>query len=307
MTDIEESDPLHVPSGADRRSADGGGHTQGTAGAARTRDGRTLFYMKLAGPAGNTAPVVVFESGIAASRSYWALVQMRVAAWADAVVYDRSGLGRSAPDPAPRTLARLGADLNDLLDHLGAARFVLVGHSAGGPIVRAAAAVRPERIAGLVLVDASDEACDVLFRPSFRRFEKIVQWASLQLARLGLMEPLYRRHLAMLPADAREDFRKEGFTVAVMHTRGAELKGHVAAMNAWRVEPPDLADIPVTAISGALCDSGMSPRIRAAANAAHARRAARARQGRHVLAHQSGHMIPLTEPDLIAAEIRRFL
>lgn len=134
-----------------------------------------------------------------------------------------------------------------------------------------------------------------------------MQWASLQLARLGMLGPLYRKQVAGLPADAREDFRKEGFTVSVMHTRGAELKGLVAAMNAWRDRPPDEPDIPVTVISGALCDSGISTRIRAAASAAHIHRAAQYKRGRHVLAQNSGHLIPLTEPDVIAAEIRRFL
>lgn len=282
-------------------------HTQGIAGLARTRDGRDLFYIQLAGPAGNSAPTVVLESGMAASRSYWAPVQTRVAEHARVVVYDRSGLGRSPADSSPRSIARMSADLNDLLDHLGGGRFVLVGHSGGGPIVRAAAAERPERIAGLVLVDATDEACDLLFRPSFRRFEKIVQWASLQLARLGLLASLYRQHLGVLPADAEEDFRKEGFTVAAMHTRGAELKGLVAAMNAWRGQSPVLPDVPVTVMSGALSDGGMSARIRAAANASHAYRATQSPRGRHVIAQASGHFIPLTEPDLVAAEILRLL
>ena len=74
-----------------------------------------------------------------------------------AVVYDRSGLGRSPADPKSRTLHRLASDL---LDHLGHGPFVLVAHSWGGPIVRVAAAASPGRVAGLVLVDQTDEGCD---------------------------------------------------------------------------------------------------------------------------------------------------
>ncbi|WP_414940225.1 alpha/beta fold hydrolase [Amycolatopsis sp. cmx-11-51] len=36
-------------------------------------------------------------------------------------------------------------DLDDVLDHFGPGLYVLAGHSAGGPIVRLAAARRPDR------------------------------------------------------------------------------------------------------------------------------------------------------------------
>ncbi|WP_416566776.1 hypothetical protein [Nocardia testacea] len=50
----------------------------------------------------------------------------------------------------------------------------------------------------------------------------------------------------------------------------------------------------------------MTTRIRAAANAAHAHRAAVSPAGRHVLAPASGHYVPITEPELVVEEIRRF-
>ena len=77
-------------------------------------------------------------------------------------------------------------------------------------------------------------------------------------------------------------------------------------LHAWRGDPPVLPDVPVTVISGSLAD-GMPRRVRDAATAAGRYRAARSRQGRHVVAARSGHYIPATEPDLIAAEIRRLV
>ncbi|XVQ11360.1 alpha/beta fold hydrolase [Spirillospora sp. CA-255316] len=285
-------------------------HTQGTPGTARTRDGRELFYMELPGPqpGEGTAPTVVFEAGMAAPRSFWALVQPQVAQWARAVVYDRSGLGRSPADTEPRTLERMAGDLNDLLDHLEPGPFILVAHSGGGPIVRAATAANPGRIAGLVLADATDEGCDLLFDPKFRRMERVAHRTSVLLARLGLLKFLYRNQLAVLPPDAKADMRAEGFTNAVMRTRGAELHGLVAATNRLRHVPLDLPrDIPVTTISGAVADTGMPEKFRAAVNASHRDRAALSAHGRHVLARNSGHAVILTEPDLVATEIRRLL
>ena len=74
-----------------------------------TRDGRSLHAMVLRGP-GTNAPTVVFEAGAAASRSTWALIQPEVSAWARAIVYGRSGLGRSEPDR--RSRKRTGSGMN---------------------------------------------------------------------------------------------------------------------------------------------------------------------------------------------------
>lgn len=137
-------------------------HVQGVPRQIRIPGDRTLHATEL----GTGSPTVVLEAGAAATRSS-ALVQPLVATFARTVVYDRAGLGRSAPDPVSRTMRRMADDLGALLGALGSDRFVLVGHSAGGPIVRLAAADAPERIAGLVLVDPSDEASTVLLARAF--------------------------------------------------------------------------------------------------------------------------------------------
>ncbi|MFB9907707.1 alpha/beta fold hydrolase [Allokutzneria oryzae] len=250
---------------------------------------------------------MVFEGGLAASRSYWALVQPAVAAGAHSVVYDRSGLGRSAPDPHPRTLRRLADDLGDLLDHLGHGPYVLVGHSWGGPAVRLAAAAAPERIAGLVLVDPTDEACDLFFTNTMRRVEKVGQVASAALARVGLLKLAYRGLISALPTDAGKDMLAEGFSVGTMRTRAAELASVPSDLTDLRENPPHLPDVPVTVISGGRTSPGLHKRIRTAADASHEYRAQQSPQGRHVYANQSGHMVPVTEPGLIATEIMRLL
>ncbi|MDT8913279.1 alpha/beta hydrolase [Amycolatopsis sp. PS_44_ISF1] len=281
-------------------------HSQGVAGWARTPDGRELYFQRRPGrPARRDGPTVVFEGGLAAGRSYWATVQGEVAKWASSVVYDRSGLGRSPADPGPRPLAKLAADLGALLDHLGPGPYLLAGHSWGGPIARIAAAARPERIAGLVLVDPTDEACELLFRPSTRRVERIGQVVSSALARAGLLAVAHRELLASLPADARADLRAEGFTPAAMRTRAAELASVAADLTALRDHPVDRPELPLTVISAGLASAGMNRRVRAEVDASHAHRVGLARHGRHVHAHRSGHLVPMSEPGLIAEEIRR--
>ncbi len=283
-------------------------HSQGRPATARTRDGRELYYMHRPGSGART-PLVVFEGGLACTRSYWAAVQQHLADSVATVVYDRSGLGRSAPDAGPRTLRRLADDLVDLLDHLGgrfdASQFVLVGHSWGGPIVRVAAADRPGRIAGLVLVDPADEACDAMTTPAARRAARRGHRLSVALARIGALRLAYRNMLAALPADARHDFRKEGFTVAAMRARGAELGCFATDLEQLRTAGPDRPEIAMTIVSGDSTSPGISAASRAALNAAHRHRADRVPHGRHIVATGCGHMVPTECPALVAAEISR--
>ncbi|MEW2129410.1 alpha/beta hydrolase [Streptomyces sp. NPDC005435] len=279
-----------------------GAHVQGTPEWVPLPDGRLLYAMVLPG-ARPDGPTVVFEAGAGAGRSSWALVQTAVAPHARAVVYDRSGLGRSAPDPAGRTLIRMADDLGALLDHFGPGPFVLVGHSAGGPLVRLAAAHGPGRIAGLVLVDPTDEAADVLFGSRFRRMERTALSLGRTLAALGLLRPLFRRQLALLPEDARQDMAREGFTTGVLRTQRRQARTYLDELATWRRTPPDTGDIPVTVISGGLPGDGMDSAVRAAANASHAHRAGQGPKGRHVIAGRSGHYVPLTEPEVVVREI----
>ncbi|MEV0622124.1 alpha/beta hydrolase [Nonomuraea sp. NPDC050404] len=279
-------------------------HIQGRSEWVTTRDGRRLHAMVLPGP-GPHAPTVVFEAGAAATRSSWALVQPAVGAFARAIVYDRCGLGRSAADPTSRTLRRMADDLNEVLDHFGPGPFVLVGHSAGGPIVRLAAADDPGRIAGLILVDPSDEASDLLLSPVFRRFERAAIRVNLLLARTRLFRLAYRSTIRPLPEDARRDMEREGFTIGVVRTHAAQARTFLDELATWRGAPPGLGEIPVTVVSGGRAGEGMPARVRADANASHAHRAARSANGRHVIAERSGHYVPLTEPGVIIEEIRR--
>lgn len=279
-------------------------HSQGEQGHVRTRDGRTLFLQRAPGPPG--VPTVVLEAGMGATRSSWAAVQGAVGGRAPVVVYDRSGLGRSAPDPGPRILHRLAMDLNDVLDHVGADRYVLAGHSWGGPIVRAATAARPDRVAGLVLVDPTDEGCELYFTRAFAAQERITAAVLPLLARTGLLRwstaPMRRR----LPADAAADLRAEWLSPDGTAGHLAEAASTVHDLRGLRADPPDTGAVPVTVISGT-ATAGNGRRVRAALNAAHAARAGLGPERRHVLALRSGHLVPLTEPDLVAGEILRLV
>lgn len=292
-------------------------HTQGLEQWVTTRDGRRLHAQVLDSTSsgqhegrGAASATVVFEAGYAAQRSTWASVQTRVAASARTVVYDRSGLGRSAPDPAGRDLQRMAADLGDVLDHFGSGPFLLVGHSAGGPIVRAVAAQpgRRPQIIGLVLVDPADEAADFAMSGATRALERLIEPIELGLAKAGLLAPLFGALTRSIEADdVRADLEREGFMPQVVRTQLQQTKTFIPELRRWRRDPPQLGDLPVTVVSGALPGDGMTRRQRAAFIAAHAERATASAQGRHVIASHSAHYVQLTDADLVAAEVHGLL
>jgi pimeloyl-ACP methyl ester carboxylesterase len=67
------------------------------------------------------------------------------------VTYSRPGYGSSTRQPG-RSIADVAADLEAVLDHLGAARCVTLGWSGGGPHALACAALLPERVAAAASV-----------------------------------------------------------------------------------------------------------------------------------------------------------
>lgn len=274
--------------------------TRSTAERVATPDGRTLHLERL----GEGTPTVVFESGMGVSRSMWGAVAPKVAERTSVAVYDRAGLGRSPAAPGPRHLDHLVADLEVVLDHLGAGPFVLVGHSWGGPVVRAEAAARPGRVAGLVLVDQSDERCDLFFS---KANERQSTWGPRLLplaARLGLLRIPVKKLSVHLPEEWAAAFRAEDGIPSAVRTQIAELASSTEDLRRLRDHPLTLPDVPVSVISGMQNGPGERAR-RPAIIEAHRETAAALPQGRHVEAPASSHYVPFSEPDLVVAEVLR--
>jgi pimeloyl-ACP methyl ester carboxylesterase len=270
----------------------------GTSGLATTRDGRRLHYVA----DGTGSPTVVFEAGMGSSHRVWGLVQPEIARHARTVVYDRAGYGRSPRDAEPRGIERLVGDLRDLLRHLGSGPFVLVAHSWGGPIVRLAASLEPEAVRGLVLVDPSDEGCDLYFTESTVRQQRIFAALLPFAAWTGLLRIAVRRLVRPLPGEVAAELALEDASVGSARTMRSELVPFTDDMRRLRERSFDRPEIPMTVISGALLPK-RGAAIRAGIVDAHARRAASLPHGRHVRAERSGHYVLVTEPDVVVREI----
>jgi pimeloyl-ACP methyl ester carboxylesterase len=123
-------------------------------GTAAARDGLEIAY-DVRG-AGSTA--LVFVHCWACDREFWR-EQLDVFAGDYRVVsLDLPGHGASGAERDAWSIAGLGADVQAVVEALDLKRVVLIGHSMGGPVTLAAAALLPERVIGVVCVDTVHDA-----------------------------------------------------------------------------------------------------------------------------------------------------
>jgi len=117
----------------------------------RTIDGTRLRMIDT----GNGTPVV-FIHGFGASMYGWRYqLPVVVAAGYRVVVIDNRGFGFSDKPAHGYSNAAYAHLVVSLLDSLGIASAVLVGHSMGGAIAAEVALAHPDRVRGMVLIDAA--------------------------------------------------------------------------------------------------------------------------------------------------------
>lgn len=276
-------------------------------------------------------PTVVLEAGIAATSVSWRYVADLLAKDSRVVSYDRSGFGWSAARPAPRTIAHLVSDLQEVIEAESPMQpVILVAHSFGGLLVRHYAALYPERVAALVLVDPlmPFEWCPLSQRSLWRlRLGSHLSRRGAWLAQLGVVRftlnlllsgshaiPKLMARATSGPGAGVTDrivneVRKlpsELWPVMAAHwsnPRGfrtmAEYLSRLPESCALAIDSTRAQVIPMTVISAASSPERVVD--------AHRGLAESVALGRHVYAENSGHWILLDRPELVAAEVRRYL
>jgi pimeloyl-ACP methyl ester carboxylesterase len=119
---------------------------------------------------GAGSPTVVLDAGLGGTSLDWALVQPVIGQTTRVCAFDRAGMGWSEGGPAPRTPEQNARELHTLLANAGIeGPYVLVGHSLAGKNVRLFAAMYPDQVAGMVLIDARSEYVDARTSPAEAR------------------------------------------------------------------------------------------------------------------------------------------
>lgn len=112
----------------------------------------TLYTVRKGKPG---AKRIVLVHGNMASSRWWQGIMEIMADEFELLALDLRGYGKSPAGPPTVTLADHAADIAELANASGFAPFTLVGHSLGGAVAMQFAALYPEMLEGLVLVDSA--------------------------------------------------------------------------------------------------------------------------------------------------------
>jgi pimeloyl-ACP methyl ester carboxylesterase len=220
--------------------------------------------------AGSGGPTVILEGGFGTGIASWTTVHGEIAKFTRVVAYDRAGLGQSEPGPKPRTAMQFARELHTALQNAGIKPpYVLVGHSMGGITVRVFADMYPQEVAGLVLVDPSQEAFNDWLKthPS-----SVMKEAEAQIK------------------DAPEGIRAEAEGVDASYEQARKAKVP--------------AKIPVIVLSATRTPAGVEAAASAVWLVQHKEWVKKVPGAKLVPAEKSGHMIQLEQPDLVIEAVR---
>lgn len=119
---------------------------------AYSSDGSAVHYDAL----GAGSPALVLVHGWSCDRTYWVHQVGHFAASRQVVAIDLAGHGESGVGRPSWTMPAFGDDVVAVVDRLGLARMVLIGHSMGGDVIVEAARQLGDRVIGLLWVDTYD-------------------------------------------------------------------------------------------------------------------------------------------------------
>jgi pimeloyl-ACP methyl ester carboxylesterase len=275
---------------------------------------------------GEGSPVVLLESGIAASSLSWAVVQPEIAKFTRVCAYDRAGLAWSEAASCPRSFEQIVEELASVLASLAPEeRYVLVGHSFGSFVIGAYAARNPGRVIGLIMIDPPTEwlAMTPHRIRMLRRGRQLSRIGAL-LAHIGVVRACLALLTGGAPGAPRRFVRVFGPTAALMLERliGEVRKlpadvypvlqelwcqpkcfhamaDHLRVLERGGVSMGAVIsprDVPVAVISSGsqLPDQIAAQRMLAELSA----------DGRHVVAARATHWVQFDEPELIVALVR---
>lgn len=123
-------------------------------GVATAPDGVSIAYTV----SGEGSPALVFVHGWMCDQNYWAAQAASFSTTHTVVTIDLAGHGESGMEREGWPLMALGTDVEAVVEALDLDPVILIGHSMGGPVVLEAARLMPERVIGVVGVDALQDA-----------------------------------------------------------------------------------------------------------------------------------------------------
>lgn len=259
---------------------------------------------------GSGAPAVLIEASGLGTVLQSDAVQRTLAATQRVCSYDRAGLGWSDPSPDSVTAKSMETDLEQLLARLHLpAPLILVASSAGGLPLELYVREHPDRVAGLVWIDAlSADALDRVPEIHHLQRSACLARAAAWLGAIRLLDPLHLKSAdaAFAARTVALTYRRSTFAAACSLTRffdeSAEqirhapgLDSSIPAMVLIHGEPRD-----IDPFASAADLAQFEPKWRAA----QAQFAARFIRSKLQVVEHSGHLIVGERPDAVVNAVR---
>jgi protein-S-isoprenylcysteine O-methyltransferase Ste14/pimeloyl-ACP methyl ester carboxylesterase len=260
---------------------------------------------------GEGEPVVIFEApGFGVSSLNAATVRQRVAAYTKVCSYDRQGMGWSDAGPEQVTSLMLAQDLLTLENHAGLRKpAILVASSIGGLTVEMFARQHPERVAGLVFLDAASSGA---LPVAASRLEPaaVATCALTATANFGLIR--FIDPFDMAGDQSEQGRRSRAFTYGAkaLGTICAIVRGLPNSLHEFEAVQPLPADIPLVVLSAEHPLEFFAPLtgdIRDARLSIHQALARQSSRGEWRMVPGSEHLIASSKPDAVIDAILKML
>ncbi len=241
---------------------------------------------------GAGAPAVILEAGLGGSTADWGFVQPEIARFTRVCAYDRAGMGYSDPGPSPRTARRIAEELGTLIDRSGlGGPVVLVAASSGGFDVRVFASDHTDRVAGLILVDASHE-------DQRHEVPSLARWVPL-LSSIGIFRLLgisFGPSPASLSPSVQKFIEATKFRAAGYQAAADEIIHIRDSASEVRTSRRTLR-IPVVVVTGGRnADETWRDLQRDQVKLSE--------RGCQIIAEQSGHLVQIDQPEIVVNAVR---
>jgi pimeloyl-ACP methyl ester carboxylesterase len=283
---------------------------------------------------GDGSPCIILDAALGASSVSWSLIQPELSKLTRVCSYDRAGFGWSDAGPLPRTAGRIPDELHTLLQraHVNPP-FLLVGHSFGGLVAQIFAHRFHSEIAGMVLVDPAHAEDWVRPAPKeqvlidrgvrlcrygalsarvgvARAVTALVSLGHLALAR-GLVKVASRGRLSRqdeailapidkLPPEVRPALAQFWTKPRFFEALGSQIESiSVSAAEVLEATAGGFGDLPLITISST--NPGEYRLLQ------QDRLAQLSTRGRHIMASNSGHWIPLDQPEVVIEAVKEML
>jgi pimeloyl-ACP methyl ester carboxylesterase len=280
---------------------------------------------------GSGSPTVILVAGFGGFSLDWSLVQPEVAQTTRVCAYDMAGFGWSERGPNEPTLDNILTELHTLLANADIeGPYVLVGHSIGGPYVRAYAFRHPDEVVGLVLVDdAGDDQVERVTAALASHenegggtnmndqinmlMEQVILRVLDGLDTLGIlaMNPeAFPGALPPLPEEVLKVYKgvalSSGSFIATYREAGGYMEDNMAEVRAMDITLGDTPLVVLSAQKWVLPPSfGLSAEEMAEIWAEiHGELASLSSRGKVVPAEESSHFIQCLQPELVIDAIR---